>query len=109
MMMKPQTQSEGLGCTREAGLLRPSRPQQVTEAQGFSALEEAGPYTLKRFERVLGASARRACCGRPAPSRLPTRMVEAVATPKGNDMKRNTHSVRIAVCASSSTVPVVSG
>ena len=39
---------------------------------------------------------RRACCPRPAPSRLPTLMVEAVATPKGKEMKRKTQSVCVA-------------
>mmetsp|Transcript_7620 Transcript_7620/g.22495 ORF Transcript_7620/g.22495 Transcript_7620/m.22495 type:complete len:219 (-) Transcript_7620:1800-2456(-) len=48
---------------------------------------------------------RRACCPSPAPSKLPTRIVDAVATPKGKLMNRKTQSVSIAVCASSSTVP----
>ena len=39
----------------------------------------------------------RACRGSEAPNRLPTRMVEAVATPNGKLIKMNTHNVSMMV------------
>lgn len=46
-----------------------------------------------------------AVSGWPAPSRLPTRIVEAVAIPNGKDRNRKTDSVSMAVWASTSIVP----
>ena len=44
----------------------------------------------------------------PAPSILPTRIVAAVAMPKGSATYENSHSVSIALCASTCTVPAQS-
>jgi hypothetical protein len=74
-----------------------------------AVVHEAGSQCFGNVTIKQGLQGDPTCCPRPAPSRLPTRIVDAVATPKGKLMNRNTHSVSIAVCASSSTVPAESG
>ena len=48
---------------------------------------------------------RLAISGCPAPSMLPTRMVEAVAMPNGSATYENSHNVSSTLCASTCVVP----
>ena len=88
MLQRPHGAKRGDNKGRQEGM-----PQMGGVGRGGGGGGEGGsPETL-------------AVSGMPAPSRLPTRMVDAVAMPNGKDRKRKTDSVSKAVCASTSTVP----